>query len=287
MKRITELPPFPARPNDGHKGTFGRAMIIAGSRGMSGAAILSGLGALRGGAGLVYLAIPDSILDIVAAYEPSYLTLLQEDDDEGRLSAEAEEVLLEQADEMSAVAIGPGLGQSDDLESLVESLYQNLSVPMVVDADGLNNLMDSKSLLEKPASPRILTPHPGEFSRLCGLSIEEVQSNREDVAFYFAEKSGTVVVLKGPNTVVTDGERIFVNQTGNSGLATGGTGDVLTGLLTAVLAQNMEPFEAACLAVHLHGLAGDLGAEEKSQPSLIASDLPHFLTQAIKQYIKS
>jgi NAD(P)H-hydrate epimerase len=158
---------------------------------------------------------------------------------------------------------------------------------MVVDADGLNNLMDSKSLLEKPASPRILTPHPGEFSRLCGLSIEEVQSNREDVAFYFAEKSGTVVVLKGPNTVVTDGERIFVNQTGNSGLATGGTGDVLTGLLTAVLAQNMEPFEAACLAVHLHGLAGDLGAEEKSQPSLIASDLPHFLTQAIKQYIKS
>lgn len=285
MKRVTEIPSFPKRPPDGHKGTFGRAMIVAGSRGMSGAAILSGLGALRGGAGLVTLAIPDVILSIVAGYEPSYLTRPLLSDEEGRLSAENEESLFEYGEEMSAVAIGPGLGQSNELESLVESLYQNLSMPMVIDADGLNNLIDSKSLLQKPKYPRILTPHPGEFSHLCGLSIEEVQSSREDVAFYFAEKSGTVLILKGSNTVVTDGEQIYVNQTGNNGLATGGSGDVLTGLLTALLAQKMEPFEAACLGVYLHGLAGDIGAEEKSEPGLIASDLPGHLTQAIKQHL--
>jgi len=284
MKHVTTLPNFPERPVTGHKGTFGRAMLIAGSRGMSGAAILSGLAALRGGAGLVYLAIPDAILEIVAGYEPSYLTLPQPSDDAGRLAADAEQALLDKSEDMSAVALGPGLGQSDELESLVESLYQKLSLPMVVDADGLNNLADSQALLEKPAAGRILTPHPGEFSRLCGLSIDEIQSNRKEVAFYFAEKSGTVLILKGPNTVVTDGDRLYVNQSGNSGLATGGTGDVLTGLLTALLAQRMKPFEAACLGVHLHGLAGDLAAKDITQAGLIASDLPRYLTQAIKKH---
>ncbi|MBD3676104.1 MAG: NAD(P)H-hydrate dehydratase [Planctomycetaceae bacterium] len=284
MKRITDLPPFPDRPEEGHKGTFGRVLIIAGSRGMSGAAILSGMAALRSGAGLVYLAIPETILDIVASYEPSYLTLPQPSDDEGRFSVEAEPLLRDHAEGMTAAALGPGLGQSDELAAMVELLYQNLELPLVVDADGLNNLADSKALLEKPETPRILTPHPGEFSRLCGLSIGEIQSNREEVAFYFAEKSGTVLVLKGPNTVVTDGDRLFVNQTGNSGLATGGTGDVLTGLISALLAQQMEPFEAACLAVHLHGLAGDLAAAEKTEPGLISSDLPHYLTLAIRQH---
>jgi len=284
MKHITDLPTFPARSPEGHKGTFGRAMIVAGSRGMSGAAILSGLAALRGGAGLVYLAIPESILDIVAAFEPSYLTLPQSSDTEGRLSSDAEDALRESAEDMTAAAIGPGLGQSEDLASLVESLYENLSLPLVVDADGLNNLVDSKMLLEAPEHPRILTPHPGEFSRLCGLSIDEVQSNREEIAYYFADKSGAIVILKGPKTVVTDGERMFVNQTGNSGLATGGTGDVLTGFMTALLSQGMEPFDAACLGAHLHGLAGDFAASEKTEPGLIASDLPHYLTSAIRQY---
>lgn len=284
MKRVTELPAFPERPVDGHKGTFGRTMIVAGSRGMSGAAILSGLAALRGGAGLVYLAIPETILDIVAAYEPSYLTLPQPSDGEGRLSPDAEEALCEQADEMTAVAIGPGLGQTDELATIVESLYQNLLQPLVVDADGLNNLVDSRVLLEAPQSPRILTPHPGEFARLSGLSVEEIQANREEIAYYFAEKSGTIVILKGPNTIVTDGERVFVNETGNSGLATGGSGDVLTGFITALLAQQMAPFEASCLGVHLHGLAADLAVEETTEPGLIASDLPHFLPSAIRVY---
>jgi len=284
MQRVTHIPALPARPADGHKGTFGRVMIVAGSRGMSGAAILSGLSALRSGGGLVYLAVPESILNIVASYEPSYLTLPQPGSEEGQLTLAAQDVLLEKADDMSAVAMGPGLGQSDDLAELMEALFGNLSLPLVVDADGLNNLVDSKLLLEEPNGPRVLTPHPGEFSRLSGLSIEEVQQNREDVAFYFAQKSRTVVILKGPGTVVTDGERLFVNSTGNSGMGTGGTGDVLTGLLVSLLGQGMEPFDAACLGVHLHGLAGDLAAADLSQPGLIASDLPMFLTKAFQQF---
>lgn len=280
MQRVTQIPAVPARPEEGHKGTFGRVMIVAGSRGMSGAAILSGLSALRGGAGLVYLAVPDSILDIVASYEPSYLTFPQPCSEEGQLTLAAKDLLLERADGMSAVAMGPGLGQSDELADLAEAIYENLSLPLVVDADGLNNLVDSKVLLSEPQGPRILTPHPGEFSRLSGLSIGEIQDNREEVAHHFAAKSQTIVILKGPGTVVTDGERVFVNSSGNSGLATGGTGDVLTGLLVSLLGQGMEPFDAACLGVHLHGMAGDLAAADLSQPGLIASDLPGYLTKA-------
>lgn len=280
MQRVTHIPALPGRPQDGHKGTFGRVMIVAGSRGMSGAAVLSGLSALRGGAGLVYLAVPESILDIVASYEPSYLTFSQPCSDDGQLAPAAKDDLLEKSDDMSAVGMGPGLGQSDELADLAEALYGNLSLPLVVDADGLNNLVDSRLLLEEPQGPRLLTPHPGEFSRLCGLSIGEIQENREEVAFHFAEKSRTIVILKGPGTVVTDGERVFVNATGNSGLATGGTGDVLTGLLVSLLGQGMEPFDAACLGVHLHGMAGDLAAAELSQRGLIASDLPRYLAKA-------
>jgi len=283
MQRVTHIPALPARPADGHKGTFGRVMIVAGSVGMSGAAILSGLSALRSGAGLVYLAVPEAILDIVASYEPSYLTWPLPCSEAGQLTPAARDFLLEKAEEMSAVAMGPGLGQSHELPELMEAFYGNLSLPLVVDADGLNNLVDSEVLLAEPPGPRILTPHPGEFSRLSGLSIEEVQQNREDVAFYFAGKSRAIVILKGPGTVVTDGERVFVNTTGNSGLATGGTGDVLTGLLVSLLGQGMDPFDAACLGVHLHGMAGDLAAADLSQPGLIASDLPVYLTKAFQQ----
>lgn len=280
MQRVTQIPALPGRPAEGHKGTFGRVMIVAGSRGMSGAAILSGVSALRGGAGLVYLAIPECILDAVASYEPSYLTLPQEYTEDGQIALEAKAEMLESTESMSAVAVGPGLGQSDELADLVETLYENLSLPLVVDADGLNNLVDSKLLLSAPRGPRLLTPHPGEFARLSGLSIEEVQTNREEAAYFFAGKSRAIVILKGPGTVVTDGERLFVNFTGNSGLGTGGTGDVLTGLLVSLLAQGMDPFDAACLGVHLHGLAGDLAAADLSQPGMIASDLPMYLAKA-------
>ncbi len=283
MQRITALPNPPSRPAEAHKGTFGRALIVAGSRGMSGAASLAGLGALRGGAGLVYLAVPRGILSIVASVEPSYLTIGLPEDGRGRLSAAARGRLTKMIPSHSTIAVGPGWGQSKALVELACWLYTSVELPMVVDADGLTALAKVPAVLPDAPSPRILTPHPGEFARLSGADISGVQNNREERAAEFAEKNGVVLVLKGQGTVITDGSRLAINTTGNSGLATGGTGDVLTGLITALLAQGMVPFEAAQLAVHLHGLAGDIAAEQLSQPALIASDLPRYLPDAWKQ----
>ncbi|HSG69879.1 MAG TPA: NAD(P)H-hydrate dehydratase, partial [Planctomycetaceae bacterium] len=272
MKRVNEPPDLPERPQSGHKGTFGKCLIVAGSRGMSGAAVLAGLGALRAGAGLVYLAVPDKILDIVASVEPSYLTVPLPSDSQGRIDLEGDDTLFEKASAMTAVAIGPGIGQSEDLHQLVARIYENLDRPLVVDADGLNNLAGSTLLQTRTAKPRILTPHPGELSGLSGIPIPQIQNKREQVALEYARLTGAIVVLKGAGTIVTDGERLYVNDTGNSGMGTGGTGDVLTGILVSLLAQGMQPFDAASLAVYLHGLAGDLAAAELSQPGMIASD---------------
>ncbi len=280
---MTDLPSLPPRPPDAHKGTFGRVLIVAGSRGMSGAACLAGLGALRGGAGLVYVAVPEGILPIVASVEPSYLTLPLPEDDAGRIALSARTQLDERRREMSALAIGPGWGQSADLQRLAGVLFESVAQPMVVDADALNALADETPHLAQHAGPRILTPHPGEFARLIGSDIPAVQSGRQKLASEFAARHEIVLVLKGRGSVVTDGTRTAVNATGNSGMATGGTGDVLTGLISALLAQGMEPFDAARLGVHLHGLAGDLAAAELSEPALIASDLPRYLPRAWKQ----
>ncbi len=274
------LPPLPPRPVDAHKGTFGRVLIVAGSRGMSGAACLAGLGALRGGAGLVYVAAPEPIVPIVASVDPSYLTIPLPADDAGRLSLDALPQIQTRAGDMESLAIGPGWGQSEDLRQLSEELYASLTTPAVVDADALNALSQQPQVLSRHAGPRVLTPHPGEFARLTGSSIAQLQIRREESAREFAAKHGVVLVLKGQGTVVTDGVQTVINTTGNSGMATGGTGDVLTGLIAALLAQRMSPFDAARLGVHLHGLAGDLAATELSEPGLIASDLPRFLGAA-------
>jgi NAD(P)H-hydrate epimerase len=283
MQRITEVPPPPPRPADGHKGTFGRVLIVAGSRGMTGAAVLSGLGALRGGAGLVYVATPESALPIVAASEPSYLTIPLKEDGKGRIRKSALKRLRQAAEGMTSLAIGPGWGRSRGLGQAALALYRDLPQPMVIDADALNALAECREALSTHAGPRVLTPHPGEFARLTGLSTESIQSDREAAAERFATDNGIVLVLKGPGTIVCDGARLYVNTTGNSGMATGGTGDVLTGLIAALLAQGMPAFEAAQLGVWLHGRAGDLAAEALSQPGLIASDLPRFLCEAWKE----
>lgn len=246
---------------------------------MSGAAALSGLGALRGGAGLVFVAVPSGILPIVAAVEPSYLTIPLPDDSSGGIDESAFPQLQEEAAKADVVAIGPGCGQSDGFARIVQQLYCDLEKPMVVDADGLNAL-SALDQLPPAAGPRVLTPHPGEFARLTGSDVETVQSNREEAAAEFAKAHDCVLLLKGAGTVITDGMRLAVNATGNSGMATGGSGDVLTGLIAALLAQGMDSLEAAQFGAHLHGVAGDLAARELSQPGLIASDLPRFLTQA-------
>jgi NAD(P)H-hydrate epimerase len=274
-----DLPMPPARPEDAHKGTFGKVWIIAGSRGMSGAAVLSGLGALRGGAGLVTVATPALIQPIVAASEPSYLTRALPDDEVGRLSYVSIDEIKAELPKQDVAALGPGIGQSAELTELAAELYQHAPVPMVFDADGLNALSQRPEVLTRRPDqpPRVVTPHPGEFARLTGRSTADIQANREETAKEFARRHRVVLLLKGHGTVITDGNQAFINPTGNSGLATGGTGDVLTGLITSLLAQKMSPLDAARLGAWLHGRAGDMAAEELSQPGLIASDLPRYL----------
>lgn len=278
---ITTLPDLPLRPVDGHKGTFGRVLIIAGGRGMAGAAGLAGMSALRGGAGLVTVATAATVAPIVAGYEPSYLTVPL-CDAAGFVALGALSEIAERLVGVDAAAIGPGLGQSTEIDELVAEVYRAAEVPLVVDADALNALSHRPDVFHAlmPTSPHILTPHPGEFARLSGLSMEAIASDREAVATAFAAQHGVILVLKGRHTVITDGDRVAINPTGNSGMATGGSGDVLTGLITALLAQKMEPFAAAQLGVYLHGLAGDLAAADLSQPGLIASDLPRYVALA-------
>jgi len=283
---IESSPPVaPARPEESHKGTFGKSLIVAGSRGMSGAACLSGLGALRGGSGLVQVAVPEGILPIVAGVEPSYMTVGLPEDDRGRISRLAAAEILQQAEKCSAMAIGPGWGTSVNLTELALLVFTTVKAPLVIDADALNALAQAPAGWPKApdGAPRIVTPHPGEFGRMLGVDTKTIQADRETLAAEFAAKYGLIVLLKGHRTVITDGTRAAINSTGNSGMATGGTGDVLTGLITALLSQGLTPFEAARLGAHLHGAAGDLAAADFGKPGLIASDLPRYLGKAWKQ----
>jgi NAD(P)H-hydrate epimerase len=274
------LPRLAPRKPDSHKGDFGLALVVGGSRGMTGAVTMAGLSALRGGAGLVRLAVPDVCLDVVAGFEPSYMSVALPSDRAGRIAISAREKILAQSQTATVVAYGPGTGRSLGLGVLVAWLYQHLAKPMIIDADGLTALAARPEVLVKPGGPRILTPHPGEFARLIGMKLDGEQRNR--AAVELAARCGIVVVLKGHRTWITDGRRRAVNTTGNPGMATGGSGDVLTGLIAALACQGLAPYEAARLGVYLHGLSGDLAAEELGQVSMIASDLVRYLPQALQ-----
>ena len=276
------LPVLRARSAEANKGDFGRVLIVAGSRGMSGAAALCATAALRGGAGLVRLAVPKGILPLVAAFNPCYMTAPLPEDEEGRLSDVADEVL-ELAQANTVVAVGPGLGRGPELTGLVLALVEHTRTPLVVDADGLNVLVGQTDWLKARPVPLVLTPHPGEFARLLECDTATVQADRQGLAMRFAADNGLVLVLKGHGTIVTDGRRVHVNKTGNPGMATGGTGDVLTGVIAALLGQGLEPFAAAQLGVHVHGLAGDLARDELGEVSLIASDLLDYLPRAFQK----
>lgn len=288
MKFIEMPPDAPERPEDGHKGTFGSVLIVAGSRGMSGAASLSARSALHGGAGLVTLAVPQCIQNLVAAAHPSYMTLGLADLD-GKFSTAAADVLLEITERQTVVAMGPGLGQSSDLSQLVQDYYHQCELPLVLDADGLNAFVDQPERLSRQQdSPlRVLTPHPGEFARLLGQSTKEVQADREDLAFEFAKQHGVVLVLKGSGTIICDGRRYAVNSSGSTALATGGTGDILTGLIASLIAQGMTGFDAAHLAVHLHGLAGEIAGTLYSDRFVTSLEILNALSPAWLQYEKT
>ena len=283
---FSPLPKLAPRAADSHKGDFGRALLVGGSRGMSGAIALAGMAALHGGAGLVTLATPEACLDVVSGFEPSYMTTPLPCDADGRLTASAAKKVNELASKATTVAIGPGLGQSDALVELVYGWYEALAPPVVFDADGLNALSHRREVLTRLGGPRILTPHPGEFSRLVDQPLGS-RDEQESLAHRCAADWRAVVVLKGHQTLVTDGQRFARNSTGNPGMATGGCGDVLTGVIAALLCQGMTPFDAARLGVYVHGRAGDLAAAELGQVGMIASDLLRFLPAALKEIAHS
>jgi len=284
VQTVADLPRLLPRSPDSHKGTFGRAVLVAGSRGMSGAAVLCGSAALRGGAGLVTVACPRDIQGWVAVGNPCYTTISLSQREDGAFAVSAPDELYTTAAGADAVGIGPGLGSHPSTRDLIRQfLLATPSTPTVLDADGLNALVPVPTPLAERTAPLVMTPHPGEFARLLGIPTEQVQANRQELAVGFAMKWSAVIVLKGHQTIVTDGNRVFVNGTGNPGLATGGTGDVLTGLITALVAQKVPAFDAAVLGTWVHGRAADHAAADLGQLALTAGDLLTYLPRALRE----
>ncbi len=276
---------MPTRPPETQKGDAGRIFLLAGSVGMSGAAALCAMGALRVGAGLVTLGLPKSLHAPMAEKLTEAMCKVLPETKEGSLSLPALPEILTTIERMDAIAMGPGLSQHAQTKDLVRQVLPRITKPLVVDADGLNALAADVGLLKKLTLPPILTPHPGEMARLIRQSIDEVQGDRERTAKAFATHYQVILVLKGHRTVVAsyDGE-VYVNDSGNPGMASGGCGDVLTGMIAGLLGQKLSRFDAARLGVYLHGLAGDLAAAERGQIGLLASDVVDRIPQAIRQY---
>ena len=274
-EKVLEL--LPDRDPFAHKGKFGKILLLCGSKGYTGAAALSARGALRTGAGLVFLGVPESIyaIEAVKLDEPVVFPL---PDCGGTLSAEAVPEILERLPKMNAVLIGPGLGQSDGTFAVVKALLEHFKGAIVVDADGINNLSRHKDILRDREYPTILTPHDGEFARLGGV----IGQDRSASAEALAKDLGAIVLLKGHRTVITDGEKTYANHTGNPGMAVGGSGDVLAGIIVSMLGQGLEPLEAAACGAWLHGAAGDICAEEIGQYGMLPSDLVEALPRLLK-----
>jgi len=267
---------LPARAVDANKSTYGRVLIIGGSRGKTGAAAMAGQAALRAGAGLVTVATPRSVLPIIAVAMPELMTEALEETSAGSIADQSISNLMK---DKTVVAIGPGLTTFPDTSAFVRRVGSECRAQMVIDADGLNALVG----LEGDLGGAVLTPHPGEMARLIQASVPDVTGNRVEVASDFAKRRNAYVVLKGYRTVIAAPDAsVYINPTGNPGMATGGTGDVLTGMIAGILAQEYlgSFIERLCLAVYMHGLAGDLAAEELGEQSLVATDLLRFLPKA-------
>jgi NAD(P)H-hydrate epimerase len=277
---------LPLRSTDAHKGSYGHLLVVAGSVGRTGAAVLACLGALRVGTGLVTCATPASQQPVVAAQLPEPMTEPLPETAARTLSAKAVERVVELLSRMDAVALGPGVGLDPETRAAVRTLVRDAERPMVVDADALTALAGRPGLCREAPAPRLLTPHPGEAARLLGCSIAEVQKDRIASARRLAAESGAVVALKGAGTVVASPDgRAMLNPTGNPGMATGGTGDVLTGVAGGLLAQGVAPAAALSAAVYLHGLAGDLVAEARGEAGLVAGDVADAIPAAIRRVL--
>lgn len=277
LNRLSVLEALPNRNPNGHKGSFGKVMLLCGSRGFTGAAYFASMGALRAGAGLVYLGVPESIytIEAVKLNEPVVFSL---PDREGKMSADAVPQIVERLPAMDAVLVGCGLGVSEGTLAVVRTVLENAVCPVILDADGINVLSGNMDVLRGRRYPTILTPHDGEFLRAGG----ELGEDRMTCAASFAAKYGCILLLKGHRTCITDGYTGYINRTGNPGMAAGGSGDVLAGVLTGLLGQKIEPLTAAACAAWLHGAAGDLCAEELGQYAMLPTDMLNALPRLLK-----
>ncbi|MBI4436152.1 MAG: NAD(P)H-hydrate dehydratase [Candidatus Omnitrophica bacterium] len=272
------------RRKDSHKGDFGHLFVVAGSLGYAGAALLCSRAALLSGSGLVTLAVPKSLYPIVARKFLELMILPLPETKAQSFSLKSLTPILKKCKTVDAVAIGPGLSQQRETIQLVHRLIPKLSKPAVMDADGLNAIAKNPAVLKKARCSIVMTPHPGEMGRLIRKTSKTVQEDRKRIVKQFALRYNVTTVLKGYRTVVASPQgKLYINRTGNPGMATGGCGDVLTGIIGSFLGQGMDPFLAACRGVYVHGLAGDLAVKEKGEVSLIASDLLRYLPQAFKK----
>ena len=277
LNHETVLSNLPDRDPWGHKGTFGKLLLLCGSRGFTGAAYLAAMGALRTGAGLVFLGVPESIyaIEAVKLNEPVVFPLPDQD---GKLSALAVPEILKRLPQMDAVLVGCGLGQSDGTLAVVKAVLENAKCPVVLDADGINVLSAHKDILRGRSGSTILTPHDGEFGRFGG----SIGPDRMASAETYARQWNSIVLLKGHETCITDGETGYINRTGNPGMATGGSGDVLAGIIVSFLGQGIPPLEAAACGAWLHGAAGDLCAKELGQYGMLPTDMLLRLPRLLK-----
>lgn len=274
-KSVLEL--LPDRPENAHKGDFGRVLLLCGSRGYTGAAALAAMGALRSGAGLVYLGVPESIyaVEAVKLTEPVVFPLPDED---GMYSHTAADKISQLLPQMDAVLIGCGMGQSNGTLNMLKTVLEQSVCPVVVDADGINLLSKHKDMLRGRNGPLILTPHVGEFQRLCG----PIRGTQEAAAVALSLNLSCITLLKGHNTVITDGDRTYCNPTGNPGMAVGGSGDLLAGVIVSLLGQGLPPLEAAAAGSWLHGAAGDLCAQQLGQYGMLPTDMLQTLPRLMK-----
>lgn len=275
------------RERDAHKGDFGHLLVVAGSPGKAGAAVMTAKSALRTGTGLVSVGTPNGLVPVIQQQVFESMCIPAAESIDGTIGLGAENELLKAAAKMNACAIGPGLSTHYETVKMVRNFLQLITIPVVIDADALNALTGSLDVLKKTRGPVIMTPHPGEMARLLGISISEVQKDRIGIATVFAAKYKVTLVLKGACTVVANPDGlVYVNTTGNPGMATGGTGDALTGMIGSLLAQGHASLQSACIGVYLHGRAGDLAAKEKGEAGMIAGDLIEKIPQALQETIE-
>ena len=278
---------LPTRNENTHKGSYGRVVIIAGSRGMTGASFLTTKSALRTGSGLVYSIIPERLETIMCTKLTEAIIKPVNDRGTGHFVIESLDSIINEISDKDSIAIGPGMGVDHERVELVSEIIKKASIPMVIDADGLNCISNNLEVLNNKKNSIIITPHSGEMARLLNTDIKDIEEKRKYHAPYFSEKYGVYTVLKGHQTIVAspDGE-IYVNNTGNPGMAAAGSGDVLTGIITSLLGQKIQPFDAAKLGVYLHGLAGDIARDKIGEYGMIATDILESIPYAILKLVK-